>query len=86
MPRKLTLLLFFFISYGWTLGQAKPTYHGDIEPILLKNCVSCHKPGGIGPFSLQTYEEVKAKGNFIGHVTKTKYMPPWKADPTYQTF
>jgi len=48
--------------------------------------MSCHKPGGIAPFSLQTYEEVAAKGNFIGHVTKTKYMPPWKADPTYQTF
>jgi hypothetical protein len=48
--------------------------------------MSCHKPGGIAPFSLQTYEEVAAKGNFIGHVTKTRYMPPWKADPSFQTF
>jgi hypothetical protein len=71
---------------AWTLGQNKPTYYADIEPILRKNCVSCHKPAGIAPFSLQTYEEVAAKGNFIGHVTKTKYMPPWKADPSYQTY
>ena len=47
MARKITLLLFFFTSNGWTFGQDKPTYHTDIEPILLKNCVSCHKPGGI---------------------------------------
>lgn len=62
------------------------TYYQDIEPIILSNCASCHKPGGIGPFSLRTYNEVSAKGNFIAHVTKTKYMPPWKADPSFQTF
>jgi hypothetical protein len=67
-------------------GQTKPTYYNDIAPIIKKNCISCHKPGGIAPFSLQTYEEVSAKGNFIGHVTETKYMPPWKADPAFQTF
>ena len=67
-------------------AQTKPTYYLNIEPIIKKNCMSCHRRGGIAPFSLQTYEEVAAKGNFIGHVTKTKYMPPWKADPAYQTF
>ncbi|MBL7875313.1 MAG: hypothetical protein JNL53_06590 [Cyclobacteriaceae bacterium] len=78
------MLIFLFAISEWSYSQ--PTYHTDIEPLIQLNCVSCHKPGGIGPFSLQTYEEVKAKGSFIGHVTKTKYMPPWKADPTYQTF
>lgn len=62
------------------------TYYQLIEPIIINNCASCHKPGGIGPFSLQSYNEVSAKGNFIAHVTKTKYMPPWKADPTFQHF
>lgn len=69
-----------------TGAQPKPTYYAHIAPIIKKNCVSCHKPGGIAPFSLLTYEEVSAKGNFIGHVTKSKYMPPWKADPAFQTF
>jgi hypothetical protein len=67
-------------------GQTKLTYYAHIEPIIKKNCTPCHKPGGIAPFSLLTFEEVSAKGNFIGHVTKTKYMPPWKADPGFQSF
>jgi hypothetical protein len=74
--------VFSFLAHA----QTKPTYYSDIEPIVKRNCVSCHKAGGIAPFSLDTYEEVSAKGNFIGHVTQTKYMPPWKADPTFQSF
>ena len=52
----------------------------------MKNCAPCHRPGGIGPFPLLSYEEVKAKGSFVAHVTKIKYMPPWHADPTYRSF
>ena len=33
-----------------------------------------------------TYEDVASKGKFVGHVTKIKYMPPWKADQTFQSF
>jgi hypothetical protein len=82
---KLCIIVFVLLSIS-AKSQPKPTYYADIQPIIKKNCLSCHKPGGIAPFGLQTYEEVSAKGNFIGHVTKTKYMPPWKADPTFQTF
>ncbi|MCE7862977.1 MAG: hypothetical protein DYG99_05480 [Bacteroidetes bacterium CHB5] len=80
------LCFVLIFSHAWCIGQTKPTYYKDIQPLLAKNCVSCHKPGGIGPFSLQTYNEVAAKGNFIGHVTKTRYMPPWKADPELPIF
>ncbi len=62
------------------------TYYQDVAPILERNCQSCHYPGGIGPFSLLTYEEVKARGSFIVHVTRTRYMPPWKADPSFRHF
>lgn len=80
-------LLFLVIIFVSTMGWAQtPTYLADIEPIIIKNCSSCHRPGGIGPFPLQTYEQVRGKGSFIGHVTKIKYMPPWHADPSYQTF
>lgn len=74
-----------FVS-GLCVAQPKPTYYGEIQPVLEKNCTSCHKPGGIGPFSLFTYADVISKGTFIGHVTQTRYMPPWKADPDFRTF
>lgn len=80
----------FIICMGLTIGavraQSNPNYYENIQPIIAKNCSSCHRPGGIGPFSLLSYEEVSAKGSFVSHVTKSRYMPPWKADPTYQTF
>ena len=33
------------------------TFNKDIAPIVFANCVSCHRPGGDGPFSLLTYAD-----------------------------
>jgi hypothetical protein len=84
--RRTHLTILLSLCFGYLTGQSKPTFYADIEPILKNNCIGCHKAGGIAPFSLLTYDEVAAKANFIGHVTKTRYMPPWRADPTFQTF
>lgn len=62
------------------------TYSQDIAPIVSRNCVSCHKPGGAGPFPLTSYEEVFRHRKTIQAVTKNRYMPPWKADPHYVSF
>jgi len=32
------------------------TFNKDVLPILQKNCQTCHRPGGIAPMSLLTYE------------------------------
>ncbi len=69
----------------FTIGQ-EVEYYNDIEPIIIKNCAPCHQKNGYGPFSLTTFDEVKSKANFIKHVTQTKYMPPWKADPEFRSF
>lgn len=63
----------------------EPTY-ADIEPIIQKNCVPCHKSGGGGPFPLVSYEEVKKKAKTIVAVTGAGYMPPWPADRNYTHF
>ena len=34
------------------------TYHARISRILQRNCVECHRGGGVAPFGLETYEEV----------------------------
>ena len=29
------------------------TFHKDVEPILQKNCQTCHRPGQVGPISFR---------------------------------
>ena len=54
------------------------TYTQHIAPILNANCVECHRPGEVAPFSLQTYEEAKRWAPMINYVTQERIMPPWK--------
>lgn len=77
-----TILLLPFIGEG----QSSPTYYQDIQPILQKNCIPCHRVGEAAPFSLEKYEDVFKRADFIKTVTETKYMPPWFADPAFRHF
>ena len=58
------------------------TYHNQISRILQNNCVECHRKGGVGPFSLETYEDVKAHAGMIRKQVDRGVMPPWFAVPT----
>src|SRR5450755_2816545 len=62
------------------------TYHGQIEPIVLKDCAPCHRPGESGPFSLLTYEDVRKRAAQIVKVTSSRFMPPWLPEPGYGQF
>lgn len=64
-------------------ADAPPTFARDIAPILYRHCAECHRPEGIGPFSLLTYEDVRRRAATIAEVTATRYMPPWKPEPGY---
>lgn len=68
------------------LAQRELTYYQDIQPITKKNCVPCHHKGGVAPFSLETYEDVAHRADFIQMVTESRYMPPWFADPGFSHF
>ncbi len=57
--------------------ETGPTFNRDVAPIVFTNCVGCHHPGGIGPFSLATYGEVKKRAKTIVKVTGSRLMPPW---------
>ncbi len=67
-------------------GVSQVTFTKDIAPVIYNKCANCHRPGEIGPFSLTNFEEVQNNGEMIKFVTQSKYMPPWKADPTYQHY
>jgi len=63
------------------LGAGEVTFHKDIEPILQRSCQNCHRPGGAGPMSLVTYEEVAPFAGLIEYKTglrdRAGAMPPW---------
>ncbi len=62
------------------------TFYQDIAPIIHENCTPCHSPNGPGPFNLITYDDVARRGEFVAFVTEVRYMPPWFADPSFQTY
>ena len=57
------------------------TYAHDIAPLIVDRCGMCHHPGGSAPFSLLTYADVRRHATQITRATKSRFMPPWKADP-----
>jgi mono/diheme cytochrome c family protein len=67
-------------------AAAVPTYNKDIAPVLYQNCAGCHRPGEVAPFSLLTYQDTAKRAALIASVTKSRVMPPWKAEPGYGDF
>ncbi len=70
------------VLVGWIVpaqaaGQAAVTYD-DVAPLLNENCVRCHRPEGLGPFSLTSYEEARARADRIAELTAARRMPPWQ--------
>lgn len=62
------------------------TYTKHVARILNENCVFCHRPGQIAPFTLTSYEDAAGWAGMIEEVTQAGRMPPWHADPHYGHF
>jgi len=60
-------------------APASVTYHNRISRIVQANCIECHRGGGVGPFSLESYEDVVAHAGMIRKVVEKGTMPPWFA-------
>lgn len=58
---------------------AKPTYHNFASRLVQQNCQECHRKGGVGPFSLETFDDVKAHKGMVRKVVKDDTMPVWHA-------
>lgn len=79
-------VVFLATSFLGAVKAQQVTYHDQIAPIINTHCIRCHQPFNVGPFSLQSYEEVASRAKFIGYVTQTRYMPPFKADNNFQHY
>jgi len=58
-----------------------PTFSRDVAPILRQNCQQCHRPGQVGPFPLETYEQARKRAGDIAGQVADRQMPPWKPTP-----
>ena len=67
-------------------ADSVPTFARDVAPILYKNCVSCHRPGEMGPMSLVRYADARPWAKAIRERVVARSMPPWFADPHYGRF
>ena len=76
----------FVASCSKSPSPGAPTYCRDIAPVLNANCVTCHRPGEVAPFSLLTYKDVQKHGKTVATVVKARIMPPWKAVPGFGDF
>jgi hypothetical protein len=59
------------------------TWSGEIAALIQNRCEPCHRPGQVGPFPLQTFEQVQGRAKMLAHVVDEGLMPPWNADERY---
>lgn len=52
-------------------------WYKDVLPITQQRCQSCHRTGGIAPFSLETYESAKPMAEAMKNAVQARRMPPW---------
>jgi len=71
------------------VGQTRvlpPTFNRDIAPILFTHCVTCHRPEGVAPMSLLTFEQARSYAKPIQEKVTAREMPPWYADQRFGQF
>jgi hypothetical protein len=68
------------------ISRQPVTFNEHIAPILLEHCANCHRPAGLAPFSLRTYDEVRQRARRINRAVTTGFMPPWLPDSGYGRF
>lgn len=88
----------WFIAATFTLGvlaasgavraqsERPPTFSNQVSRIFYGACVDCHRPSGMAPMSLITYEEARPWARAIKRKVESRQMPPWHADPAVGKF
>jgi hypothetical protein len=64
----------------------KVRFNKEVVRILSRSCLGCHRPGGIAPMSLATYEEARPWAKAIKEEMLEKRMPIWHAVNGYGHF
>ncbi len=66
--------------------DAELTFARDVAPVVFTSCVSCHREGEVGPFSLTDYTSVAKRSKQIMEVIDQRIMPPWMPSQVHGEF
>jgi AhpC/TSA family len=69
------------VNFPAQAAAAPISYSETIAPLLIENCVACHREGGIAPWAMKSYRMILGFAPTIREVVRTRRMPPWHADP-----
>src|SRR5262249_30113907 len=71
----------YVVNAQQVAGQTDVTFTRDVAPILQRSCQNCHRPDGVAPMSLVSYEDVRPWARSIklrtGLGPRAGVMPPW---------
>lgn len=67
-----------------TLRAQSVTWADHVAPIVYKHCATCHRDGGIAPFSLMSYADAAPQADYMAWAVGEGIMPPWPPNPDYQ--
>ncbi|MEO2018674.1 MAG: redoxin domain-containing protein [Fuerstiella sp.] len=62
------------------------TYNRHVARVLQKHCLECHRTGEIGPFAMDSYDQVAGWADTMLETIDNGRMPPWHADPNHGNF
>ena len=86
MIRSASSLVFLCLFARSAIAADAPTFTRDIAPIVFGECAECHHAGGIAPFSLTTFADVKKRAKTIVRVIGSRLMPPWPPEAGHGDF
>ncbi len=58
-----------------------PDYATEVAPVIIDNCLECHRREGVGPFAMDSYIMMMGWSPMIREVLINKRMPPTQVDP-----
>jgi len=66
--------------------SARISYTDDVAPILIENCVACHRDKARGSFSMDRYSSIRGFAPAIRAMVRTQRLPPRHANFTFNEF
>ncbi|HSE62597.1 MAG TPA: ascorbate-dependent monooxygenase [Thermoanaerobaculia bacterium] len=74
------------VAHRPVIGETPVTFSNQVVRILQAHCQTCHRTGGIAPFSLVSYGDAFANREKIVEQTGARTMPPWHVDNSCASF